>query len=45
MKQGETELYKALEFLELGSKGLGRRLLKEVRRAADQIGAFPLLRP
>lgn len=41
----ETELYEALGFLELRAKGLGRRLLNEVRRTAARIAEFPLLGP
>lgn len=39
----EAELYEALGFLELRAKGLGRRLLNEVRRTAARIAEFPLL--
>lgn len=41
----EAELLEALGFLELRAKGLGRRLLGEVRRTAAHIGEFPLLGP
>jgi plasmid stabilization system protein ParE len=39
----ETELYEALGFLELRAKGLGRRLLSEVRRTSARLAKFPLL--
>ena len=39
----EAELYDALGFLELRTKGLGRRLLNEVRRTAARIAEFPSL--
>lgn len=39
----EAELYEALGFLELRAKGLGRRLLREVRRTAARIAESPLL--
>jgi plasmid stabilization system protein ParE len=39
----EAELYDALGFLELRAKGLGRRLLSEVRRTASRIGEHPLI--
>jgi plasmid stabilization system protein ParE len=39
----EAELYEALGFLELRAKGLGRRLLNEVRATAARIAEFPLL--
>lgn len=39
----ESELYDALGFLELRNKGLGRRLLNEVRRTAARIAEFPSL--
>ncbi|MGB5735533.1 MAG: type II toxin-antitoxin system RelE/ParE family toxin [Thiohalocapsa sp.] len=39
----EAKLYDALGFLELRTKGLGRRLLNEVRRTAARIAEFPLL--
>ncbi|WP_157817629.1 type II toxin-antitoxin system RelE/ParE family toxin [Candidatus Thiodictyon syntrophicum] len=41
----EAELYEALGFLELRAKGLGRRLLREVRRTAARIAECPLLAP
>lgn len=39
----ESELYDAIGFLELRTKGLGRRLLNEVRRTAARIAEFPTL--
>ena len=39
----EAELFEALGFLELRAKGLGRRLLGEVRRTAARIAEFPLV--
>lgn len=41
----EAELYEALGFLELRAKGLGRRLLREVRRTTARIAEGPLLGP
>lgn len=37
----QAELYDGLGFLELRTKGLGRRLLIEVRRTAARITEFP----
>lgn len=39
----EAELHEALGFLELRAKGLGRRLLKELRATVARIAEFPLL--
>lgn len=39
----ESELYEALGFLEMRTKGLGRRLLNEVRLTAVRIAEFPSL--
>jgi toxin ParE1/3/4 len=41
----EAELYEALGFLELRAKGLGRRLLGEVRRTSARLSEFPSLGP
>jgi len=41
----EAELYEALGFLELRAKGLGRRLLSEVRRTSARLAELPLLGP
>jgi len=39
----ESEVYEALGFLEMRTKGLGRRLLNEVRLTAVRIAEFPSL--
>jgi toxin ParE1/3/4 len=39
----EAELYEALGFLELRAKGLGRRLLGEVRRTSARLSELPSL--
>jgi len=45
LNAAEAELFEALGFLELRAKGLGRRLLGEVRRTAARIAEFPLIGP